>query len=79
MAIGRKEPYTRRGISRVKCAVHNCKKSAAHQWNCCALENRWLPICQKHDVELNRLACELLLGEKAKPIIAIYQLRSAVS
>lgn len=45
------KPYTADGIRRVKCSC--CNQPAAHQWQCCADNGRWHPVCSKHDVVLN--------------------------
>lgn len=71
--LGRKKPYTAIGISRVKCAKSRCEKPGESQWQCCALANRWFPLCREHDVELNELACTFLMGCKAKPIMTAYR------
>lgn len=58
--LGRKEPYTDRGIRRVKCA--KCKKrKASLQWStACANENKWVALCVPCDIELNWIVLEWL-------------------
>jgi hypothetical protein len=56
--IGRREPYSARGISRAKC--FKCGEPAAHQWQICSNGNRWLPICRDCDLELNGLVLEFM-------------------
>jgi len=50
---GRIKPYTAIGIRRIKCAVRGCKHKSAYQWNSCANGNRYLGVCQMHDIALN--------------------------
>lgn len=71
--LGRKKPYTAIGISRVKCAKSGCRKPGESQWQCCALDNRWIPLCREHDIRMNELACIFMMGTKAGPIIAAYR------
>jgi len=52
-ALGRKRPYTERGISRVPCA--RCGEASAYQWQVCANDNRWMGVCARCDVALNAL------------------------
>lgn len=74
--IGRKKPYTARGISRVKCAKQNCNEPGLYQWQCCALDNRWFALCAEHDVGLNDVATNYILGAKAAtPLMARYARR----
>lgn len=74
--IGRKKPYTERGISRVKCAKQGCEAPGSYQWQCCALDNRWFPLCAKHDVGLNGVATTYILGERAAfPVMTRYTRR----
>lgn len=49
--VGKKQPYTDDEIKHVKCC--RCGGIPAAQWNCCANDGRWLPICAPCDVELN--------------------------
>lgn len=51
--LGRKEPYTEIGISRVPCV--RCGKSSSQQWQVCALDNRYFGVCTTCDVDLNDL------------------------
>jgi len=50
---GRRTPYTKRGIRRLKCI--RCGEPAVHQWNACA-DGLWRPICWDCDVLINRIA-----------------------
>lgn len=49
--IGRRTPYTAIGIRRVPCA--RCGQPSRYQWSVCALNNRFLGVCEACDVALN--------------------------
>jgi hypothetical protein len=49
------KPYTAAGIGRMPCARWNCLNKAKFQWQICADNNRWRPICADCDVELNEM------------------------
>jgi hypothetical protein len=51
--VGRRTPYTERGIRRLKCT--RCGARAATQWQICGDGNQYRPLCIKCDVALNRL------------------------
>ena len=51
--MGRKKPYTEKGIKRVPCL--RCGKSSTRQWQICSLRNLWFGVCTKCDIELNYL------------------------
>ena len=78
MPVGRKKPYTARGIVRLPCA--RCgTRPALFQWNCCANANRWMPLCADCDVDLNRRTLEWLMGKQAAvPYIKAYKARVIV-
>ena len=50
---GRKKPYTELGIGRVPC--RRCGVPSKQQWQVCANGNRWLGVCLRCDLELNRM------------------------
>lgn len=50
--IGRDKPYTRAEIRKVKC---QCGKLSRYQWNCCALDNRWVALCKDCDLAMNEM------------------------
>lgn len=50
---GRKTPYTRIGIRRMKCV--RCGRQASQQWQVCADGNTYRPLCTKCDIELNQM------------------------
>lgn len=69
--IGRRKPYTTIGIRRLRC--QRCKRRrAVHQWNCCANDNRWVPICIECDIALNRLALRFMKIPGAARLLARY-------
>jgi hypothetical protein len=49
----RKKPYTQIGIRRLKC--FRCGDKAQEQWQICADNNVYRPICLKCDIELNEM------------------------
>lgn len=51
---GRKEPYTEIGIRRLTCFRCGASKPQ-QQWQICADDNLYRPICNKCDVELNEM------------------------
>lgn len=74
--IGRKQPYTERGIKRVCCA--RCRKRpAVYQWDACAIDNRHVPVCERCDVALNALVLRWLKVPAAefKQLMARYRKR----
>jgi hypothetical protein len=68
--IGRKKPYSERGINRVPCA--RCGKPSQHQWNCCALDNRWLGVCTECDIKLNADTLAFFRVPDAAGVLAAY-------
>ena len=53
---GRSKPYTEIGIRRMKCV--RCGKPARFQWQICADDRIYRPICAMCDVKLNRMVME---------------------
>lgn len=53
--VGRIRPYSQDEIRRAPCAGCGARNSL-HQWNCCANDNRWMPVCLDCDVALNEMA-----------------------
>lgn len=51
ITAGRKKPYTERGIKKAPC--YRCGKPSSKQWQICALNNRWLGVCDECDIKLN--------------------------
>ncbi len=54
----RRKPYTEIGINRVPC--RRCGGSSSQQWQICSLDNKWAGICDKCDIELNRIVLEFM-------------------
>ena len=79
MKSGRRKPYSAIGISRVRCSKRGCMAPGRFQWQCCALDNRWFALCAEHDVGLNEVACNYLLGRAAGPVIRKYRRRVMTS
>lgn len=68
---GRREPYTDAGVRRLKCV--RCGQPAVHQWQTCADDNLWRPICKQCDVALNHLALTFMKDPDAEAKIAKYR------
>lgn len=68
--VGRRQPYTARGIGRVPC--RRCGAPSFHQWQVCANGNRWLGVCVACDVALNRVALEFMRVPNAEALLATY-------
>lgn len=64
--IGRRKPYSARGISRVPCV--KCGQPSEHQWRICAT-GKWHPTCIKCDVELNKLVATWAFGKKTADML----------
>lgn len=73
MNIGRREPYTSTGISRIPCA--RCGKPSKFQWQCCANDNRWLGVCERCDVELNALVLKFFRFKDVRRRVEEYKRR----
>ncbi len=50
---GRRKPYLESGIGRVPCA--RCGRPSVHQWQICADDRLYRPICEQCDIALNAL------------------------
>jgi hypothetical protein len=68
---GRRKPYTVRGIRRRRCI--RCGVPAAYQWSACANGNRWVPLCEGCDIELNELALTFLRIPHAAALMRHYR------
>ena len=55
---GRRKPYTEIGITRVPCT--RCSNPSEHQWQVCANGNRYVGVCKRCDLELNRMVLEFM-------------------
>ena len=67
----RKTPYTAIGIRRLKC--FRCGEQASVQWQVCADNNVFRPLCSKCDVELNRLVLEWMRHPEVEALMAKYK------
>jgi hypothetical protein len=71
---GRIMPYTKIGIRRVPCT--RCgRKPSVYQWQICAAERRWTPLCRDCDVLLNRLILDWIGDPEADAKMARYEAR----
>lgn len=67
----RKKPYTQIGISRKKCV--RCGSKAHAQWQICALNNLYTPICLDCDIALNDAVLQFMRIPKRVRIIKSYR------
>ena len=70
--MGRRKPYTARGIRRVPCV--KCGRPSMQQWQICSLDNRWMGVCADCDVKLNAAVLKFL-GFNATPFLRRYERR----
>jgi hypothetical protein len=68
--VGRRKPYTQRGIARVPCT--RCGAPSKFQWQCCANDNLWLGLCLACDIELNRTALTFMRVHYADALMERY-------
>ena len=68
---GRKTPYTEIGIKRIPC--FRCGKPAAFQWQVCADNRLYRPICADCDIELNRLVLEWMNYPNVEIVLSLYE------
>ena len=69
--IGRKEPYTEIGISRIKCT--RCGQSSDQQWQVCANKNRYCGLCDDCDIALNEMVLKFMKIPHAKKLMKFYK------
>jgi hypothetical protein len=69
--IGRRKPYTARGIRRLWCQTCRARK-ASHQWDICSLDHRFVPICTECDIALNATVLRFLKVPGAADLAARY-------
>lgn len=67
---GRKKPYTEAEIPNTKCV--RCGKQARFQWNACADNNLWRPLCERCDIMVNVLVLKFLGFEDWKDKMKAY-------
>lgn len=73
---GRGKPYTEIGIRRLPCS--RCGKPATHQWQVCADNNLYRPICIDCDIELNSIVLVWMGDEDAVDKIHRYKKKMGV-
>lgn len=66
----RKKPYTEIGIKRIKC--FRCNNASTYQWNICADDNIYRPICIECDIKLNTLVLKFMGFKDWREKIAKY-------
>lgn len=69
----RKQPYTEIGIRRLKCM--RCGNQATQQWQVCADDNIYRPICADCDIELNILVLRWMGDSQLDSKIKKYKAR----
>ena len=68
---GRLKPYTDTGIGRVPCS--RCSAPSVYQWQVCANGNRWLGVCQRCDLELNRRVLRFFKVPGHEKLMQVYK------
>lgn len=69
----RTKPYTERGIRRLRC--RRCDAPAARQWQICADNNVYRPLCIECDIALNALVLRWMFDRKADEKMEAYAAR----
>lgn len=67
----RKKPYSEIGISRILCK--RCGKPSTQQWQVCANSNLYLGVCNKCDVELNKMVLKFFRFKNWEKLIKDYE------
>lgn len=60
MMTGRRHPYTKIGLGRLKCV--RCGEPATNQWKACS-DGLWRPVCRKCDILMNRILLMFLFPD----------------
>ena len=68
---GRKKPYTREGIKRLKCV--RCGDRAYSTFSICADGNVLRPLCKRCDILLNKIALEFMRDPNAESKMRAYR------
>ena len=68
---GRLKPYTERGIARIPCS--RCGAASDRQWQVCANGNRYLGVCRRCDVEVNRLVLDFFRVPEREKLLERYR------
>lgn len=71
VGYGRKKPYTEIGISRLPC--FRCGEKARFQWQVCADNRLYRPICEDCDIELNKMVLRWMGDPDAESKIEAYE------
>ena len=69
--VGRKKPYTNKGIHRVYCC--RCGKLSSQQWQVCSLDNRWFGICNECYILLNEMVLDFMRIQGRKELKRKYR------
>lgn len=72
--IGRRQPYTQAEIGKIKC---RCGRPGAFQWNCCALDNRWVAVCVDCDIGMNEMVLAFFRVPERARLLARYRRKVA--
>lgn len=75
--IGRRKPYTTRGITRIPCV--RCGEPSEYQWQCCANGNRWLGLCEACDIALNNLVLKFFKFPNRRELMRRYRASAGVA
>jgi NAD-dependent SIR2 family protein deacetylase len=67
---GRAKPYTTEEIKKARCA--RCGEPSQFQWQACANEHRYSPLCADCDYRLNELALRFMRIKNADALLAAY-------
>lgn len=70
---GRRQPYTARGIARVKCI--RCPNKAHASWQICADGRMHRPLCKECDIELNEIVMRWAFGRRRERDLKRYAAR----
>lgn len=73
----RKKPYSEIGIRRLRCA--RCGSEARYQWQICADDRLFRPLCAKCDVQLNALVLAWVNHPQGYSKLRKYALAKGVS
>jgi len=73
--MGRRAPYTERGISRVRCEREGCRRPGRYQWQICADGRLFRVLCERCDIALNALVMRWAFGRTREADIRAYAKR----
>ena len=68
---GRRQPYSAIGIRRLPCV--RCSKPAQTQWQICADNRLFRPLCLQCDIELNEMVMRWIWGNKREDDLRKYR------